>query len=62
MKQEMKAFCDWYKKEVEENDLIDLNFALDADSKGIAEDFAAENNRVNKIIKSGERVARPDVI
>lgn len=64
MNQETTEFHAWHKKEVEENGLIDIKFAPGdgINRSTTAEDFAAENNRVNRLIASGERVARPDVI
>ncbi|ORU90631.1 MAG: hypothetical protein A6F71_06635 [Cycloclasticus sp. symbiont of Poecilosclerida sp. M] len=62
MKPETELFTAWYEKEVKKG-LIDIKFTLGdgIDKDTTQEDFAAENNRVNRIITAKEIVERPDV-
>ncbi|ORU92799.1 MAG: hypothetical protein A6F72_05575 [Cycloclasticus sp. symbiont of Poecilosclerida sp. N] len=59
---ETKEFSKWYDREVD-GGLVDMKF-VPGDGIGkdtTREDFAAENNRVNRIIRSKVTVNRPDV-
>ena len=63
MKKQITEFKAWYDNERKTNGLVDIRYipgdgiCLDT----TVEDFAAENNLVNKLIASGNTVNRPDV-